>query len=397
MRAMLVLVLVAGCGPAAPTSQTAAPLAAATDAADQQCRVILRDAADGLVDFDVATSLGAGGGMMLRADGGAWSSLDGLAIAGAPGWYQRWRVRLPDGASRVELVPYAAHPDGGRLFDHNRLAGDLDNYALSAPFAYADDGACLDHAQPRATLGFNADYSTTQRGELVRGGHLTVEYALARLSQCRSTHNGYRFWSLDASVKAFPSGVVSMGTVVASNGPTVYAVPFEAEIPDGTEHVELWFHNYSPGECDAWDSDYGRNYSFAVGDPLPKVGWAGDWGGSWSRDCVHTDGLADPLRLDEYARERACTFIDADAWVPGAADHPEWVQARVEYEKDGVPATAWLDLVGKVGNNARFRWTLPYEIHALTDWSTVTYRFAFSTDGNSFYRIGPRTILDSRM
>jgi hypothetical protein len=339
--------------------------------------VILRAVEGPLVDFDVRAGTGS---LMYRADGGAWTTADGLAIAGAPGWYSRYRVRLPD-ATRVEMIPLAVVP-AGRLFDHNRQAGD---YILNSPFQFIDDGVCLDRAQPRARLDFNVGYTTKQAGALVRGGHLTVNYAQERLTNCRATHNGYRFWSLDANVKFQPSGLVSTGTLVASNGPAVSSVPFDAEIPDGTTSAELWFHNYSPGECDAWDSNFGQNYHFSVGGQTAQVGWLGDWGSSTSRECTHQPGVLDPIVVDEYARERACLFVDGDVWVPGAEDHPEWIFAQVEWQKDAQPVVVSdLDFVSRVGNNSRFRWQFPYEIRNQNDWSTAKYRFKFSTDGNSF-------------
>jgi hypothetical protein len=110
--------------------------------------------------------------------------------------------------------------------------------------------------------------------------------------------------------------------------------------------------------------------------------------------------VPEPAVIDEYVRERACSFVDAEVWVAGAtdADHPEWVQAQVEWRKDAQPATtAWLDFVERVGNNARFRWSLPQELRNQSDWSIAGYRFRFSTDGNSWSYFGqdsgaPRTL-----
>jgi hypothetical protein len=220
-------------------------------------------------------------------------------------------------------------------------------------------------AQPRARLDFEVGWVTRQAGALVRGGHLTVNYARERLPNCRS---------LDANVKFQPSGLFA-----------VSSVPLDADIPDGTTSAELWFHNYSPDGCDAWDSDFGRNYHFPVGGQTARVGWIGDWGSSTSRECTHSPGVPDPVVIDEYARERACLFVDGDVWVPGAEDHPEWIFAEVEWQKDAQPLVeSNLEFVSRVGNNSRFRWQFPYEIRNQSDWSTANYRFKFSTDGNAF-------------
>jgi Family of unknown function (DUF6209) len=428
------LLLVVGCAPQIdwPEGQPAqAPLegkadsAGAADSADRACGVVLRDVSrpsngmggyqtEGawwvwMADLDVATSLGATGALLYRAAGGDWASYDGLAVPGAPGGYQRYRFHLAantapqpgwSGTSiaraRAELAPYAQLPGGGRLFDHNRNPGDLDNYGLTSDnhFALADDGACLDQAQPRAELELLAGFNTRQHGALVAGGHVSVHYDLGRLTTCRSTHNGYRFWSLEASIRFQPGGQTSTGTVVASNLGSDYPVPFEAEIPLGAQSAELWFHNYTPGECDAWDSNYGANYRVSVGTATAPVGWVGDFGSSFSRDCGHQPGVPEPAVIDEYVRERACSFIDADVWVPGGEDHPEWIFAQVEWHKEGQPAvTSWLDYAGRAGNNSRFRWNLPYELRNLSDWTNASYHLRFSTDGNAF-TAGPEGTLE---
>jgi hypothetical protein len=112
------------------------------------------------------------------------------------------------------------------------------------------------------------------------------------------------------------------------------------------------------------------------------IGWVGDWGSSTDRACTWQPGVADPIVIDEYVRERACVFIDADVWVPGAEDHPEWIEAQAVWTKNTTTTTAWLAPQGRVGNNQRFRFDLPYELRALNDWTTATYAFRFSTDGN---------------
>ena len=79
-------------------------------------------------------------------------------------------------------------------------------------------------------------------------------------------------------------------------------------------------------------------------------------------------------------------FVDADVWVSGVSDgsaaHPEWIMARVEWSKDGgATMFEWLADEGRVGNNERFRWQLPYELRDMTDWNTAQYSLEFSTDG----------------
>jgi len=236
-----------------------------------------------------------------------------------------------------------------------------------------------------------------------------VQYALERLPQCRYSRAGYQLWDLEANVKFQPQGLlvtrpVTMVVTPGGAGPARIAVPVELDVPRGTQSVELWFRNFDAERCEAWDSNWGHNYRFGAAALPAPVGWAGDWGGSFARDCQHRDGLAEPIVIDEYVRERACKWVDADAWVPGLTDgpdpHPERLWAEVEWSTDGAPAEhAPLRLVERAGNNGRYRWELPYPV--LTEaWHTFAFRFRFSSDGNHWVAIGqpdgsPRTVVRS--
>jgi hypothetical protein len=157
-------------------------------------------------------------------------------------------------------------------------------------------------------------------------------------------------------------------------------------VPAGATQVQLWFHAVAPG-CDQWDSNYGQNWAFpVVATAPPAVGWAGNWASSTDRSCQPVAGVPEPITIDEFMREQSCIFVDAEVWVPGVTDvattHPEWILAQVLWAKDSAaPTTAWLDYEGLSGNNAVFRWSIPYEVRDEADWTTVSYSFRFSTDG----------------
>ena len=115
-----------------------------------------------------------------------------------------------------------------------------------------------------------------------------------------------------------------------------------------------------------------------------------------------SEGLAEPISINSYVRERACKWVDADVYVPGLTDgsvrHPERLFAEVEWAIDGAaqPSTP-LSFVDRVGNNYRYRWQLPYEL-TLSSWNESAFAFRFSHDGNTWFRIGAdggstRTIL----
>lgn len=226
-------------------------------------------------------------------------------------------------------------------------------------------------AAPTAQLYFGPGWLQTQRGALVRGGHVEVRYERSRLSACAGP-------TVFSYARFLPGGQLFSSDEA-----------LDFQVPDDADRVELWFHAVAPG-CEEWDSDYGRNWPFPViATAPPDIGWAGDWGSSTNRACEHTPGVPDPIRIDEYMRERSCIFIDADVWVPGvtdvAAPHPEWIQAQVEWRKDAsAPIDSWLAYQGIFGHNARFRFSVPYELRSMTDWSTATYEFRVSTDGNTW-------------
>ena len=252
--------------------------------------------------------------------------------------------------------------------------GSLAAGCSAAPPAGESAAAIAPATAPAAQLDFQVGWIQVQRGAIVRGGHVDVTHNAARLASCPA--------STIFSYARFSPG----GQLFSSDE------AFGFDVPADATGVQLWFHAVAPN-CDAWDSNYGQNWSFPVVASSPSaVGWAGDWGSSTNRDCQHVAGVPQPIVIDEFLREQACIFVDADVWVPGvtdvAATHPEWIFAEVEWAKDAAaPTDEWLAYQGIVGHNARFRWSVPYDIRDLADWSTVAYSFRFSTDGNHWTRI----------
>jgi hypothetical protein len=386
------LLAAAGCAGSVDAGPGSAvePLGAATDRADRACNVVMRDASR-LVDargvgFAVTVQLSGN-----FADKGATANVLYLSSDGG-GWQEV--AAGPDGVARfssqggAQAIAFARLTDGSRVFDHNRFQGPLDDAVLYAQpgWTLPPVGLC-GGAPPDAKLDFQVGYVQVQRGAIVRGGKLDIDYALSRLTTCRDTHNGFRFWSMDAFVKFDPGGQLTTGTVVASNGFDIMPATYTVDVPLDAEKVEIWFRNATPPSCEGWDSNYGANYVFPVIQGSPsQIQWVGDLGSSTDRACQHNAGVAEPIVIDEYMRERACIFVDADVWAPGVTgSHPEWVFARAEWAKDTNPSTfQWLEPQGGVGNNQRFRFQAPYEIRNLSDWTTASYTLEFSTDGNDW-------------
>jgi hypothetical protein len=248
---------------------------------------------------------------------------------------------------------------------------------------------------PTATVRFLTGWTQEQRGAIVRGGQLVVDYDLYRMPDCHtSTAYGQQAWDTLAYVRFLPGGQLFSGSVKEATGTTTFvSKPFVVTVPADATRVETWFFTSGRTCQSRYDSNYGQNYGFPVEAQSPSaVVWAGDWGGSFARDCLHRDGLADPIVIDSYVMQRACRFVEADVYVPGVTDattaRPEWVQAQVEFSVDGGPLQSkWLSYQGRVGNNHRWRWDLASEPLAYTTWSQYTFAFRYSTDGVSWYRI----------
>lgn len=424
---------------------TAAPAPAvgdAGDSADRACQVILRSLTRGTDDcssgacvarwtgaLDVAVGTVARGAVpavLLGSRPGAqwvWQEIRTTAEGTPQGGFQRYGFQLTDatlarGPSATALArftlavaPFVRLGDGSRAFDHNRVPGDLDTYVLNQANRWTIGEAAATCpatvAGPRAELVFSAGWTQRQQGALVAGSRVRVSYDPARLPQCQGdVYAGRPAWSTMLSARWLPSGAVTSEPVTACSDAAcsqMLASPADLLVPAGATAVELWFHTGGRTCTSAYDSNFGRNYRFEVAPRAPAaVGWAGDWGSSFARDCARRDGIAEPVVVDGYTRERACAIVYADVWAPGVTDtaaaHPEWLFARVEWRLDGGPwQVTPLEADGRAGNNLRYRWVLPKTELGYATWSELTYTFQFSTDGQEYLSIGqdsgaPRTI-----
>jgi hypothetical protein len=184
--APLVVVLVAACQavtPAPVETDASAPLISAdggqsADRADRACQIVLRDLARrsddrggyqtqggnwiwfGSVDVTrPALNAGARPAVIYRPNANEdWYEAPATGTSGAGPGFERFAFKLAEhtspmpsmsgsslAASRMEVVPFLAMPDGSRVFDHNRNPGDFDNYVLAVDNGFrvaADAGAC---------------------------------------------------------------------------------------------------------------------------------------------------------------------------------------------------------------------------------------------------------------
>lgn len=453
MRRVLVAAVLAltACGPGAATVEewgdeeldvAEGPLLGANgqDAADRGCNVVLREVTrgtnactstgcwfsfTGTVDLSAQAVAEGGKAYVLykNIDATTWSKASTTKVSGAPAGFQRYRFKLTrntiaDGMSatayqrtKVDLAPYLLTTTGARLFDHNRLPGEFDVYPVNLASNWgvpADAGVCAPPPPVKPRVDFLAGWQTQQHGALVAGQPFTLAYDLRRLEDCRGTHNGYPAWDLTASVRFLPSGQVVEGSVRGFDSPTgtpsnanAVSAPLDVSIPAGTTALEVWFKNFTGAgsTCVAWDSNLGNNYRFDV-EPkaFAAAQWVGNVGSSFTRACSRVDGAPTTVNLDSYLFSRACTFVEADVYVPGltdgAATKPGALYAQAVTTLDGQPlGTSWLTFVARAGNDYRFHYELPRsELYYGPKWSTFTYTLRFSTDGATWKQDVTRTV-----
>lgn len=299
LPALLALAALPACAIAADDDSTTAsdaPLIGVdghADSADRGCNVVLRDLArpsngtggwqtsgtswvwTGTIDVATAAALEGDQPRLLYHYGSnpTWWSAPAIPTSGAPAGFARYAVTIDHdlpgpgmsgtalSTATVELAPYLAMTEGGRLFDHNRNPGDFDNYILnlgdSFSVAAAPDTCPATSGPPPPRLVFAADWTETAIGTLRAGGTVRIEYDLARLVACRTTTHGHPLWDVIAHVLWLP-GNVRADYSVRDGQPTI-------PIPEATTTAVLWFENTQiGGGCQAWDSDFGANYAFPV-------------------------------------------------------------------------------------------------------------------------------------
>ena len=113
-------------------------------------------------------------------------------------------------------------------------------------------------------LSFNADFSETQSGPLAAGQPAILHYDPARLPACRGVYEGVPAWAIQGSFAADGGFATNVTMVAPSRAGFLVGVDVPITVPFGRD-LAVWFLNSDELGCSAWDSDYGRNYHFAIG------------------------------------------------------------------------------------------------------------------------------------
>lgn len=236
-----------------------------------------------------------------------------------------------------------------------------------APEALDDGGAsALESTAATPVITFGADWSQRVTGTLVAGRPVRIDYAAARLPQCRGETNNLPAWAIGGYFRVNGGAAQGFGVAPAS---AQTPSPVTITLPNATGTLELWFQVTNRWGCNAWDSNYGRNYAFTVAADPRAPGWVGDGASVISRATC--DGgpcdrdrrpLADAWTYETYARQRAAIrVVTFDVWKQGVTDrdNPDiWRQLDVRmYSRFGGAGAFQMRYVSfdrRVGNNARY-------------------------------------------
>jgi hypothetical protein len=137
--------------------------------------------------------------------------------------------------------------------------------------AAASKPSVSEEKKSAASLRFTSDWAHVAEGAIVAGGRVTIEYDPDR-AKLRHSKSGIPAWGVQAYVKAVPSGLVIERPAVdfaTEKGAPVDSpklLPVTVEVPAGTTELEVWFKNWTAADApsETWDSNFGKNYRFAV-------------------------------------------------------------------------------------------------------------------------------------
>ena len=184
------------------------------------------------------------------------------------------------------------------------VIGSLLGATLAACGGDPTAGSEASYDTETSVLAFHADWRIEQVGELLEGGGVRIDYDAQRLTDCRGDMRGQPGWTITGyhSLNGAPP------TAFYAAGFSPLTVPEESVIPlDQPGDLEIWFQNTSIWGCSAYDSNFGTNFHFLVGD----VGSAPDPGAEATIrfDADGAPTLEGALRRDgrlrvDYAPER---------------------------------------------------------------------------------------------
>lgn len=215
------------------------------------------------------------------------------------------------------------------------------------------------------TLTFTNEFHATVTGTLEKGKKLRVAYDASRLTACRGEQNGKPAWTITGYWKIGAGDVHSFeaGGFSPSGGTAEPVLALDA-----SGDLQIWFQNNDRWGCNAYDSDFGKNYHFAVQPAADEPGWIGNPRSIMSRQTCNGPCESDmraldgDLLYDTWSRQRAAIrSIYFEAWKQGVTDFDNadlWKQLDVEVHarvgSTGAFKAEYVSFDRRAGNNARY-------------------------------------------
>jgi hypothetical protein len=239
----------------------------------------------------------------------------------------------------------------------------------ASPSTPADDAAELGTSEAAlgeaGTLTFGADFRVTVQGALQKGKKVRVAYDASRLTTCRGDQGGKPAWTITGYWKIGAGEVHSFeaGGFSPSSGTSEPVLALDA-----SGDLQIWFQNNNLWGCNAYDSDFGKNYHFAVQPAANEPGWVGNPSVIISRQTCNGPCESDlhpvtgEILYDTWARQRAAIrSFYFEVWKDGVTswDNPDlWKQLDVQVHSrasgTGAFSSAYVSFDRRSGNNARY-------------------------------------------
>lgn len=235
--------------------------------------------------------------------------------------------------------------------------------APAAEEAVASDEAALGET---TTLRFDADFEERLAGPLSRGQKLRIVYDPARLASCRGEQGGVPQWSLTGHYR-IGGGPVHSFPVAGLNAP---AEAPALELARAGE-LRLWFSSNDRWGCNAFDSDFGRDYRFTIAPAANDPSWIGN--ARYAIDRMTCQGgpcegslrpVSGEILYDTWARQRAAVrAMVFEVWKQGVTDREDaelWkkldvqVHTRVAGASNAAFAKRYVSFDRRAGDNARY-------------------------------------------
>jgi uncharacterized protein DUF6209 len=176
-------------------------------------------------------------------DGGAPTSFAVSRIADGRVVPVTAELALPAGAHAVAMWFQATNVWGCSAYDSNENA----NYTFQ-----------LEQRAHTEVLGFAADFTQSQSGDIHPGDQVIVHYEPARLAQCQGSTGGHAAWGITGHWQV-DGGTVHDISVTRTDGSDLVASDPQLTVPRGHD-LALWFEATNVWGCHAVDSDFGANY-----------------------------------------------------------------------------------------------------------------------------------------